>query len=77
MKVIDAVVRFDIGFDPILIDRSIQFVEKFGQPMRIGELQHNRIDEDIRKVNGIGLVYGEIKTPEDISKYAIYKFNAL
>lgn len=74
MKVIDAIVKFDMGFDPVLIDRSIQFVEKFGQPMRVGHLQHNRVDENIRKVNGISLDSLEIKTPEDVSKHAMYKF---
>ena len=74
MKVIDAVVRFDLGFDPTLTHRSIQFVEKFGKPMRVGELEHNRLDENVRKVNGVSVYPQNMETPEDISKYAIYKF---
>ena len=42
--------------------------------MKVGDLQHNRIDEDIRKVHGICLDPTEIKTHEQISKNAMYKF---
>mgnify|MGYP005990981451 CR=1 FL=1 len=77
MKVIDAVVRFDIGFSSVLTERSIQFVEKFGQPMRVGSNEHIRLDDDIRKVSGVSL-YNLVKpqAPEDICKLSMFTYIA-
>lgn len=77
MKVIDAVVRFDIGFSSVLTERSIQFVEKFGQPMRVGSDQNIRLDDNVRKVSGISL-YNFIKPekPEDICKLSMFTYIA-
>jgi len=74
MKIIEAITRFDIGFDQVLIDKSVNFVEKFGKPMRVGINENVRLDDNIRKVEGISLFNHPRETSEDICKYTMFKF---
>lgn len=78
MKAIDAVSHFVLPFDPKITKKLISFVDNFGQPLQVGGIDQRRIDEDIRKVNGVSVFPVSDSEVEklnffDISRYVLFK----